>query len=76
MRDGKLIQMDSKMCPVDWNTQEFENMMSTHLKKDECEWKFYDELVLEWNAKNWENKPLSAFLKFMLDKVSLEFTNH
>ena len=38
------------------------------------EWKFYDELVLEWNAKNQTKKPLSAFLKFILDRVSLEFT--
>ncbi len=70
MKNGKLIQMSDKMCPVEWNTKEFENMMSIHLKKDECEWKFYDELVLEWNAKNWIKKPLSAFLKFMLDRVS------
>ena len=62
------------MCPVEWNTEEFENMMSIHLKKDECEWKFYDELVLEWNTKNQTKKPLSAFLKFILDRVSLEFT--
>ncbi len=69
MKNGKLIQMSDKMCPVEWNTKEFEAMMSTHLKKDEDEWKFYDELVLEWNAK-YTKKPLSAFLKFMLDRVS------
>jgi len=73
MRDGKLAQMSDKMCPVDWNTKEFEAMMSTHLKKDKDEWKFYDGLVLEWNAKHWIKKPLSTFLKFMLDKVALEF---
>ena len=70
MKNGKLIQMSDKMCPVEWNTKEFEVMMSTHLKKDEAEWKFYDELVLEWNAKHCTKKPLSAFLKFMLDRVS------
>jgi hypothetical protein len=70
MKNGKLIQMDDKMCPVEWNTKEFEAMMSAHLKKDEDEWKFYDKLVLEWNAKNY-TKPLSAFLKFMLDRVSV-----
>ena len=63
------------MCPVEWNTKEFETMMSTHLKKDEHEWKFYDKLVEEWNTKYDTKKPLSAFLKFMLDRVSLEFTN-
>ena len=73
MKNGKLIQMSSKMCPVEWNTSEFEAMMLTHLKKDEYEWKFYDDLVLEWNAKYLMKKPLSAFLKFMLDKVSLDF---
>ncbi len=73
MKNGKLIQMSTKMCPVEWNTNEFEIMMSTHLKKDEDEWKFYDKLVLEWNAKHWIKKPLSAFLKFMLDRVALEF---
>ncbi len=73
MKNGKLIQMSDKMCPVEWNTKEFEAMMSTHLKKDEDEWKFYDELVLEWNAKHYTKKPLSAFLKFMLDRVVSEF---
>ena len=73
MKNEKLIQMSSKMCPVEWDTKEFEAMMLTHLKKDEDEWKFYDKLVLEWNAKYLIKKPLSAFLKFMLDKVILEF---
>jgi len=73
IKNGKLIQMSDKMCPVEWDTKEFETMMLTHLKKDEDEWKFYDKLVLEWNAKHWIKKPLSAFLKFMLDRVALEF---
>lgn len=73
MKDGKLTQMDDKMCPVDWDTSNFEAMMSTHLKKDESEWKYYDDLVKEWNSKHWIKKPLSTFLKFMLDRVSLEF---
>jgi Fe-S-cluster containining protein len=73
MKNGKLIQMSDKMCPVEWDTKEFEAMMSDHLKKDEVEWKFYDKLVLEWNEKHWIKKPLSKFLKFMLDRVSLEF---
>ena len=67
--DDKLIQMDDKMCPVDWDTKEFEAMMVTHLKKDEAEWKFYNDLILEWNAKHWIKKPLDAFLKFILDRV-------
>jgi len=47
--------------------------MAIHLKKDEDEWRFYEHLILEWNAKHWIKKPLSAFLKFMLDRVeSLE----
>ena len=71
MKNGKLIQMSNIMCPVDWDISEFEKMMVSHLKKDETEWKFYDELVKEWNAKYWRKKPLSAFLKFMLDKVEL-----
>ena len=69
MRAGNLVQMDDKMCPVDWDTKEFEAMMVTHLKKDESEWKFYDELIVEWNAKHWIKKPLSVFLQFILDKV-------
>lgn len=69
MKNGKLIQMDNIMCPVDWDIGEFEKMMSSHLKKDKSEWKFYDELVEEWNTKHGMKKPLSAFLKFMLDKV-------
>jgi len=73
MKDGKLIQMKDKMCPVEWNIKEFEAVMPTHLKKDEDEWKFYDKLVLEWNGKGGIKKPLSDFLKFMLDKVFLEF---
>lgn len=68
MKDGKLAQMDDKMCPVEWDTS-FENMMAVHLKKDVDEWKFYHDLILEWNAKHWIKKPLSAFLKFMLDRV-------
>lgn len=69
LKDGKLIQMSEKMCPVEWDTVAFEKMMAIHLKKDESEWKFYDDLILEWNAKHWIKKPLSAFLKFMLEKV-------
>ena len=71
MKNGKLSQMGSMMCPVDWDLIEFEKMMVTHLKKDESEWKFYDELVKEWNEKHGVEKPLSTFLKFMLDKVEL-----
>lgn len=74
MEHGKLIQMSDKMCPAEWDTAEFDAMMRTHLKKDEDEWKFYDALVLEWNTKHWRKKPLSAFLKFMLDRVVLEFS--
>ncbi|MHA7647972.1 YkgJ family cysteine cluster protein [Nitrosopumilus sp. S4] len=72
MSNGRLVQMDSKMCPVEWDTRGFEAMMSKHLKKDEQEWKFYDKLVSKWN-ENLKDKPLSSFLKFMLDKVVLEF---
>ncbi len=74
IKKGKLIQMSEKMCPVEWNTKEFEAMMSIHLKKDEEEWRFYDKLILEWNSKNKIKKPLSEFLKFMMQKVSLEIT--
>ncbi|NND87293.1 MAG: YkgJ family cysteine cluster protein [Nitrosopumilus sp.] len=73
MEDGKLIQMDSKMCPVEWNTGEFEAMMRAHLKKDEDEWVFYDKLVAEWNGTD-SKKPLAEFLKFMLDRVAQEFS--
>ncbi len=73
MKNGKLSQMISMMCPVDWDLVEFEKMMVSHLKKDESEWKFYDELVKEWNAK-YGTKPLSAFLKFLLDKVESSLT--
>jgi len=69
IKNGKLIQMNNIMCPVDWDLTEFEKMMTSHLKKDESEWKFYNELVEEWNVKYGSKKPLDAFLKFMLDKV-------
>ena len=69
MKNGKLVQMGNIMCPVDWNLVEFEKMMVSHLKKDESEWKFYDELVKEWNAKYGTKRSLATFLKFMLDKV-------
>ncbi|MDH3361923.1 MAG: YkgJ family cysteine cluster protein [Nitrosopumilus sp.] len=72
MKNRKLIQMSDKMCPVEWNTKEFEDMMLTHLKKDEDEWKFYDKLIQEWNAMHWRKKPLSEFLKFILNRVVLE----
>jgi uncharacterized protein len=71
LRNGRLIQMTDKMCPVDWDTKEFEAMMNTHLKKDEEEWIFYDKLVLEWNVNQGVKKSLSEFLKFMLDRVGL-----
>ncbi|WP_231911850.1 YkgJ family cysteine cluster protein [Candidatus Nitrosotalea okcheonensis] len=70
MKDGKLTQMSDKMCPADWNTREFETMMKTHLKKDDDEWKFYHDLILEWNKKHWMRKPLSAFLRFILYQVA------
>lgn len=74
MKNGTLIQMDNIMCPVDWDLAEFKKMMSSHLKKDESEWKFYDELVREWNAKHGIKKPLTTFLKFMLNKVESSLT--
>ena len=55
MKNRKLIQMKDKMGPVEWDIKEFEAMMSTHLKKDDEEWKFYDKLVLEWNVE-WGTK--------------------
>jgi len=45
--------------------------MIPHLKKDESEWKFYDQIVEDWNLKHKGKKPLSEFLKFMLEKVKL-----
>ena len=71
IKNGKLTQMDDKMCPVDWDTKEFEEMMAPHLKKDESEWKFYNDLIVEWNAKHWMKKPLDEFLRFIVDRVSL-----
>ena len=76
MEDGKLIQMSDKLCPVEWDTQEFEKMMVSHLEKDENEWKFYHELVLEWNAKHWIKKPLSLFLNFILDRVDISLKSN
>ena len=72
LKDRKLIQMDDKMCPVDWDvTKEFETMMITHLKKDENEWKFYYDLILEWNATHQPAAKLSEFLRFLIDRVAL-----
>ena len=75
MKNGKLKQRSSMMCPVDWDLLEFENMMKTHLKKDESEWKFYDALVKDWNANHGAKKSLSDFLKFMLDEVEFSLTS-
>ena len=44
--------------------------MIPHLQKDESEWKFYDQLVNEWNSKH-EGESLSIFLKFMLNQVEI-----
>ena len=71
MKDGKLSQMSDIMCPTDWDLTSFGEMMMPHLKKDESEWKFYDQLVKEWNLKYNGEKSLSQFLKFMLNKVEL-----
>jgi len=72
MKHGKLIQMSNNMCPVEWNAQAFETMMSKHLKKDDYEWDFYDKLVLEWNTKYGVKGKLSEFIKFMLNRVRLD----
>ena len=71
MKDGNLSQMSDIMCPADWDLAGFEDMMIPHLKKDESEWNFYDQLVKDWNSKCGEQKPLSEFLKFMLNEVEL-----
>lgn len=71
MKNGMLSQMSEIMCPTDWDLAGFKEMMIPHLKKDESEWKFYDQLVKEWNLKYDGKKPLTEFLKFMLDKVKL-----
>lgn len=72
LKDGKLLQMNGKLCPVDWDEeQEFEAMMINHLKKDENEWKFYYDLILEWNATHQPTAKLSEFLKFLIDKVEM-----
>jgi len=67
--------MSDKLCPVDWNTREFEIMMTAHLKKDEEEWKFYNDLILEWNAvlllHGTRRKTLSEFLRFIISRVDL-----
>ena len=71
MKNGTLSQMSDIMCPTDWDLTGFKEMMIPHLKKDESEWKFYDQLVKEWNLKYNGEKSLSQFLKFMLNKVEL-----
>ena len=63
--------MSDIMCPTDWDLAGFKEMMVPHLQKDESEWKFYDQLVKEWNLKHNGKKPLSEFLKFMLEQVKL-----
>ena len=70
MKNGKLSQMSDIMCPTDWDLTGFKEMMIPHLQKDESEWKFYDQLVKEWNSKH-EGESLSIFLKFMLNQVEL-----
>ena len=70
MKNGKLSQMSDIMCPTDWDLIGFKEMMIPHLQKDESEWKFYDQLVKEWNSKH-EGESLSIFLKFMLNQVEL-----
>jgi hypothetical protein len=62
--------MSDIMCPTDWDLTGFKEMMIPHLKKDESEWEFYDQLVREWNSKH-EGESLSKFLKFMLEQVKL-----
>ena len=52
MKNGKLSQMSDIMCPTDWDLTGFKEMMVPHLQKDESEWKFYDQLVKEWNLKH------------------------
>ena len=71
MKDEKLSQMSDIMCPTDWDLIGFKEMMIPHLKKDESEWVFYDQLVKRWNLKYDGEKSLSEFLKFMLTKVEL-----
>ncbi len=71
MKNSELSQMSDIMCPTDWDLTGFKEMMVPHLQKDESEWKFYDQLVREWNLKYDGKKPLTEFLKFMLDKVKL-----
>ena len=71
MKNGNLSQMSDIMCPTNWDLTSFKEMMIPHLKKDESEWKFYDQLVKEWNLKYNGKKTLSEFLKFMLTKVEL-----
>ena len=58
------------MCPTDLDLSGFKEMMIPHLKKDELEWKFYDDLVSDWNSK-YEGQSLSKFLEFMLNQVEL-----
>ena len=70
MKNGKLSQMSDIMCPTDWDLTGFKEMMVPHLQKDESEWKFYDQLVKEWNSQH-EGESLSIFLKFMLNQVEL-----
>ena len=70
IKNGKLAQMSDIMCPTDWDLSGFKEMMMPHLKKVEFEWKFYDDLVREWNSK-YEGQPLSKFLEFMLNQVEL-----
>ena len=70
MKNGKLSQMSDIMCPTDWDLTGFKEMMIPHLKKDELELEFYDNLVMEWNSKH-EGESLSIFLKFMLNQVEL-----
>ena len=52
IKNGELSQMSDIMCPTDWDLTGFKEMMVPHLQKDESEWKFYDQLVKEWNLKH------------------------
>jgi len=70
MKNGELSQMTDIMCPTDWDLTGFKEMMVPHLQKDESEWKFYDQLVKEWNLRH-AGQPLSDFLRFMINQVEI-----
>ena len=69
-RDGKVVQLEDKLCPVDWHVdREFEKTIVDLHRDLADEWEFTHSLIAEWNAMSIPSRDFHSYVTYVFRRV-------